>query len=403
MKRIGILIPEFPGQTHNFFWREIEALKEMRAEVALFSTRRPPSGIRSTTWGEAAAQETTYLYPMPVGAVFGVMRDLLLSPARLFRCLRMFFASTGQLQQGESKLRLLVMMMIGVGLGRMCKDRGLQHLHVHSCADAANVALFAHTAFGVTYSMTLHNPLSIWGGNQSNKWKHASFGIVIADWILQDLRAKLGASLPARLFIAPMGVNVQVFKRKATYRAMEEGVLKIFSCARLNPAKGFEVLLDAVDRLRKSDQAVALTIAGEDDQGGSGYRKRLESVIAERALGDVVRLLGAVSEERVRAELEDAHVFVLASFEEPLGVAIMEAMAMEVPVIATRAGGVPGLISDGVDGLLVPPSDAASLSEALSRVVRTPDLALELSSRGRARIEQAFHHRLSSKVIFDQV
>lgn len=403
MKRIGVMIPEFPGQTHNFFWREIDALKELGAEVALFSTRRPPSGIRSTTWGEAAAQQTTYLYPMRVRVVAVVMRDLLLSPALFIRCMRMFFASTGQLKQGESKLRLLALMMIGVGLGRVCKVHGLQHLHVHSCADAANVALFAHAAFGLKYSMTLHNPLSIWGGNQSNKWKHASFGIVIADWILKDIRTKLGPSLPARLFIAPMGVNVQVFKRKAPYRAMEQGVLKVFSCARLNPAKGFEVLLDAVDQLRQLGQAVMLTIAGEDDQGGSGYRKKLESVIADRALEAVVRLLGAVSEERVRAELEDAHVFVLASFEEPLGVAIMEAMAMEVPVIATHSGGVPGLITDGVDGLLVPPSDAASLSKALTRVADTPALALELSSRGRARIEQAFHHRLSSKVLFDQV
>jgi len=403
MKRVGILIPEFPGQTHNFFWREIEALKELGAEVELFSTRRPPSGIRSTTWGEGAARETTYLYPIPPSVVLRVLRDLLLSPARVFRCLRMFVASAKQLEPGESRFRLLVIMMIGVGLGRMCRDRSVQHLHVHSCADAANVALFAHAAFGLPYSMTLHNPLYIWGGNQANKWKHASFGIVIADWILQDLRARLGASLPSRLFIAPMGVNVQVFQRKAPYQAREGGVLKIFSCARLNRAKGFEILLEALGPLRQSGQAVALTIAGEDDQGGSGYRKQLESMVDKLGLGDVVRLLGAVSEERVRAELEDAHVFVLASFEEPLGVAIMEAMAMEVPVIATDAGGVPGLITDGVDGLLVPPSDAQSLSQALTRVASTPELALALSSRGRARIEQAFHHRLSATAIFDQV
>jgi glycosyltransferase involved in cell wall biosynthesis len=71
-------------------------------------------------------------------------------------------------------------------------------------------------------------------------------------------------------------------------------------------------------------------------------------------LDDSVVLLGAVSEEVVRKELSEAHAFVLGSLAEPLGVAIMEAMAMRVPVGVTGAGGVAELVDDGVDGLLVP-------------------------------------------------
>jgi colanic acid/amylovoran biosynthesis glycosyltransferase len=403
VKKIAFLIPEFPGQTHNFFWREIDALKEMGAEVALFSTRRPVSGIQSTSWGEAAMLETTYLFPMSLSVMAGVVRDLILSPTRFFRCAGMFLSSVRDLKKGESPLRLLAIVLVGVGLGRLCVNRGLHHLHVHSCADAANVALFAHAAFGLEYSMTLHNPLSIWGGNQKNKWRYAKFGIVIADWILQDIRSRLGAELPSAMRIAPMGVNVDVFRRKKPYRPMDEGVLKVFSCARLNAAKGFEVLLEAIDRLKQQGHRVSLTIAGEDDAGGVGYRMVLEAIISSKGLESEVHLMGAVPEERVRAELERAHVFVLASFEEPLGVAIMEAMAMEVPVIATNAGGVPSIVTEGVDGLLVPPSDAIALAVALTRVGEAPGLAVGLSLRGRMRVMDAFHHRLSAKAIIDQV
>lgn len=288
-------------------------------------------------------------------------------------------------------------------LGVCAKGRDLATYmctHVH---DAANVAFFAHAAFGLNYSLTLHNPLSIWGGNQTNKWKHAKFGIVIADWIFNDMRQRLGDALPQKIIIAPMGVNIDVFKRRSPYLPVTEGTIRLFSCARLNPAKGFEVLLESIDRLRVLGHDVALTIAGEDDSGGTGYRNTLENIIHSRGIEKAVCLLGAVSEERVRVELEAAHVFVLASYEEPLGVAIMEAMAMEVPVIATNAGGVPSIISDGIDGILVPPSDALALAAAIARVEGNPSLAASLSSRGRTRVKDSFHHRLSAKAIYDNV
>lgn len=403
MNTIGVLIPEFPGQTHNFFWREVSALKELGAEVKLFSTRKPASGIQSTSWGEAAMARTTYLSPVPFSVVWRLFRDLLISPTRVLRCTKIFASSVRALKQGESTLRLFVLMLIGVGLGRTCVDQGIRHLHVHSCADAANVALFAHAAFGIQYSMTLHNPLSIWGGNQSNKWRHARFGIAIAEWILNDAKSQLGGALPGSMHIAPMGVNVDHFKRSSPYQAMVGGVLKLFSCARLNPAKGFEVLIESIDKLKKSGLQVHLTIAGEDDLGGAGYRKDLEQIITKRHLASFVCLLGAVSEERVRAELESAHVFVLASYEEPLGVAIMEAMSMEVPVIATNAGGVPSIITHGVNGLLVPPSDPSSLANEIANLASSPELAIALSAKGRTRINDTFNHRLSAKAIFEHI
>jgi colanic acid/amylovoran biosynthesis glycosyltransferase len=263
--------------------------------------------------------------------------------------------------------------------------------------------MFANAFFGMTYSLTLHNPLHVWGGNQKNKWRHAAFGIAITDWILLDAQRQLGSSLPARMLIAPMGVNVDVFQRKSAYRPATDGPTHIFSCARLNPAKGFTVLLEAVRLLRDAGKQVTLTIAGEDDDGGTGYRRVLEHLISELSLEKLVVLLGAVPEERVRSELEAAHVFVLASFEEPLGVAIMEAMSMEVPVVATRAGGVPSIITDQANGLLVPPSDAPSLADAINRISSDASLARNLSQNGRQRIAERFHHRLSARAMLENV
>lgn len=274
----------------------------------------------------------------------------------------------------------------------------MTHVHVHSCADAANIALFAHKTFGVTYSMTLHNPITIWGGNQKNKWRHASFGIIIAEWIRKDLVARLKGYLPAQLYLAPMGVDINKLRRNTGYVPRKEEELRVFSCARLNPAKGFSVLLNAIELVNRSGLKARLTIAGEDDEGGTGYRKDIERLVNELELQHCVTLLGSVPEERVKHELEQAHVFVLASLEEPLGVAIMEAMSMEVPVISTNAGGVPDLLAND-HGIMVPPGDASALAEAITEIGSDPEKAKTLSAKGRTLIEAKYHHQLSAMAI----
>jgi glycosyltransferase involved in cell wall biosynthesis len=92
-------------------------------------------------------------------------------------------------------------------------------------------------------------------------------------------------------------------------------------------------------------------------------------------------------------------VFSLASLAEPLGVAIMEAMAAEVPVVATAAGGVPELIEGGVDGLLVPPREPHALAAAIERVARDPVLARRLALAGRRTVESRFDSAVGAAVL----
>ena len=172
-----------------------------------------------------------------------------------------------------------------------------------------------------------------------------------------------------------MGVDLSVFKRRKAYEPWTgESPLRLFSCGRLNYVKGHQDIIRAVSILRQSGMNVYLEIAGEDDLGGTGFRSELESLIAHDKLVDNVVLLGAVPEERVFEGLQSAHLFVLASHREPLGVAIMEAMSCGTPVIATNRGGVPELIDHGVDGYLVPPQDNKILAEAIRYLAQDPPI-----------------------------
>jgi colanic acid/amylovoran biosynthesis glycosyltransferase len=394
--KIGYLVPQFPSQTHIFFWRELMALKEGNVETDLISTSRPPPAIISHTWSREAASRTTYLREHFSRFLVAVLSELFRGgPSGWMNCFKAM-----RKNRDDSWARQFGLMLLGAMLAALARRRGWYHVHVHSCADSANIAMFATLLSGLHYSLTLHGPLRDYGGNQRQKWRQARFGIVITQRLLTEVRSALGDDAPERISVSPMGVDLSVFTRSAPYQAAASGgPLRIFSCGRLNPCKGHADLIEAVAILRSSGINACLEIAGEDEQGGSGYHVELSALIEARGLNNFVALPGAVSEAHVRRSLESCHVFALLSVAEPLGVAIMEAMAMEVPVIATLSGGVPELITDGRDGVLVPPQDACAAAEAIRRLASEGELSIRIGAAARRTIIDQFQSKRSAQAI----
>ncbi len=397
MSKIGYFVPEFPGQTHNFFWREIAELKKLGVTPNIISTRLPPKGIISPSWSEQAISQTSYLYPLSLtDAVFSLFRLLFSHPKKWIKCFNIITHADGLGVSG--KLKLLLLLPFAIKLAKFARQQGWHHVHVHSCANALNIAMFASIFSEITYSQTLHNPIAVYGGNQKNKWQYSSFGFVITEKILTEIKTGLSGYLPENVSLAPMGCDVEKFKRTGPYRPFDSkmGELTIFSCGRLNYGKGFIYLFAAVKELISRQVKVRLLVAGEDDHGGTGYRKELEKYIAEHSLGHYITLLGSQSEESIIQHLDSCHVFVLASLAEPLGVAIMEAMSMEVPVVATNAGGVPELIEHEIDGVLVKPESSTAIAGALLNIANQPEFALQLSKNARKTILANFQSTRSA-------
>lgn len=397
--KIGYLIPEFPGQTHMFLWRERQVLASNGVETALVSTRPASRAIASHEWSREAEKLTTYLTPF---TTMDLLRSLVAvvkaGPAAIGECLRI--VARAKDVPLSKKLRLAALIVIAGKLVNISKAGGWTHIHVHSCADAANIALFASILGKLSYSLTLHGPtLEGYGANQAQKWQHASFGLAVSQKLLDDLKAKLPGSLPERLSMAPMGVNLDVIKREAPYVPWQSGPCRLFSCGRLNVIKGHNFLIETVAMLKARGIDVRLQIAGEDEQGGSGYHRELDRLIAEKGLSDSVELLGAVSEDRIRQGLEEAHMFVLASLNEGTPVAVMEAMAMSMPVVVTDVGANAELIQQGVNGLLVEQQKPKEMADEIERVLRNPKLSMQLSQASRPRIAEAYNHHRSADAL----
>ena len=379
---LGYLVPQFPGQTHIFFWREIAELEKRGVMVDLLSTRPPPAGLVAHDWSADAMARTTYL------GKADVMAGLSALPRLPYGELLAAFRA-----EGAGLLKdIAVSIPAAQRLIGHCRARAIDHVHVHSCGRAALIAALARRMGGPRYSLSLHGPLSDYGPGQRFKWRHAEFASIITEKLRAEMQAEMPGDLPARLFIQPMGVDTDVLTPVGPYQPVTPGArLRLFTCGRLNIVKGHQDLMAAVRLLLDQGRAVQLSIAGEDDDGGSGYRRALEARIAELGLQDHVQLLGAVDGARVRDEIRAAHIFVLASWHEPLGVALMEAMSCGIPTIGTNAGGVPELIRDGVDAVLVPPKTPEALAGAVAALADDPDRATQLSLAGRQRIVAGFH------------
>lgn len=389
-RRIGVLIPEFPGQTHSFFWREIEALRDGHGiESQIVSTRLAPQPVRHD-WVDGA--QAIQLHPVPRAELARLLPGLAAAIPRL--------AADPEARRILRRPKAWAFVLMALRLARIGKAQGLSHLHVHSCANFALIAAFCQRISGIPYSLVLHGPLKDYGPDQPFKWRNARFVFVITE----TLRAEAARAMPEmmpKVRVVPMGVNTDLFAPPAPPRPDNPEPFRWFCCGRLNRVKGHDILIEAAAllRARHPDLPFRIAIAGEDDQGGRGYHRDLDRMIADAGVGGVIDLLGSVTQESVRNGLRSADGFVLASRHEPLGVAYMEAMATELPVIGTDAGGVRELIDDGTGGLLVPPEDAEALAAAMVRVMRDPDLRRALGRAGRQRIVRDFSSRRSADAL----
>ncbi|MEA2625468.1 MAG: hypothetical protein QOD06_1513 [Candidatus Binatota bacterium] len=172
-------------------------------------------------------------------------------------------------------------------------------------------------------------------------------------------------------------------RRAARERFGADGQVVIAVVAALVRRKAHDVLLHALAELRERDVSVLCLVCGDGEERGA-----LESLARSLDLGDHVRFLGRRSQ--VADVLAAADVFVLPSRHEGLGVAILEAMAMALPVVASRVGGIPEAVVHEETGILVPPEDAASLAAALAELSASAELRGRMGTLGRERVLARF-------------
>ncbi|MCP4189074.1 MAG: glycosyltransferase family 4 protein [Planctomycetaceae bacterium] len=191
--------------------------------------------------------------------------------------------------------------------------------------------------------------------------------------------------VPNKCRLIKNGIDVSQYARSRSDEShSNSGNLVLGAMGRLSQEKGFDILIRAVKQLVDAGQPVQLLIAGDGDEKSS-----LARLIQELQLDSHVKLLGHVANPK--AFFQKLDMFVLSSLREGLPNVLLEAMAMSVPVVATRIAGVPKLISHGENGLLVAPDSAEALESAMLDLVQEPALRARLGVSGRRTVEEDFN------------
>jgi len=166
----------------------------------------------------------------------------------------------------------------------------------------------------------------------------------------------------------------------------------IGTIANLYPAKGLEYLIEASYKLQATSYKLIFIVIGEGRE-----REKLENLIEKYHLEKNFFLPGAIPDAYKYLKAFD--IFVLSSVKEGFPWTILEAMAAEVPIVATKVGGVPEIIQNNQSGIIIEPKNLKQLAEAIKKLIKNPELKNKLSREARKTVEHKFTlNKMASKV-----
>lgn len=276
----------------------------------------------------------------------------------------------------------------------------LLHTNDTGCEESALAARLA----GVPVVLgTLHVLPDVDVERQRRRWVHrqlARRGVNALDQAIavsdaaRDAWMRYSGLSASRIVTIHNGINPQGFQRRrpaAAARAelglpIADGSIVIGTVARLSRVKGLEYLIEAAARLRTQGLNIRVLIAGDGELLGE-LREQADRIGA----ASCVHFVGHQAD--VPAVLEALDIFAIPSLSEALPYAVMEAMAMELPVVGSDVGGVPEIVAADQTGLLVPARDSEALAVALRRLVDSADLRERMGRAGRQRIIDHFDER----------
>jgi colanic acid/amylovoran biosynthesis glycosyltransferase len=355
--RITVLVDHYPALSETFVLNEIHSLQALGHDVH----------VETGAWARDAAPDRGKV-PVACMNEDGLgrrLRDLawLVSRHPVGAARDLLARRRWSSQERVRPWRVLAPVVRRISL------RGTQHLHAHFAAGVALDAMRVQRLLGIPYSVTAH-AYDIYRApaNLEEKLARSAFSTGECEYSVRDLRAIAGPGHAPRVHVVTMGVDHGHFRRTAPY----PGGRRVLAVGRLVEKKGFRHLLDAAALLQREAPLDRLVIVGDGP-----LREELHAQASELGLDGVVEWRGARDAAGVRDELERADVvaisavFVADGDRDVLPLIAGEALAMEVPVVASDMVGLPEVVMPPW-GRLVPPGDARALADGLADVLSLP-------------------------------
>jgi len=394
---IAYITSRYPYVSHTFILREILALRALGLDICTFSVRRPDESEVLTDLEKRERAQTSYILPTgPLKLLAAHTRWFFQHPLRYLSALIVAFHVRPPGVRGL--LWALFYFAEAALLAGRLSSRRIEHLHAHFANVAANLAMVAARLTGASWSLTLHGQADFGRPSETRlaqKIHSARFVCCVCDYGRRQAIHAAGPQVADKIHLVPCGLDLEDFPATTTGdrqdQPADERPVELLTVGRLSPEKGHEFLLEALASLCSKNLPITCTLVGD------GPRNRfLHDRAAELDLTSHVHFLGSVGQDRIQDLYRRADVFILPSLAEGLPVVLLEAMALQRPVVTSRIAGIPELVQDGVNGLLVEPARSDQLAHAIERLVCDPNLRQRLGHAARQAVLDRHDIRISA-------
>lgn len=380
---------KLPGLTHTFIHREIQALRDLGYRIIIITMySETDTNLSQSTLLNFKPDFIVY----PIG-IFQLLNSqffwLIKSPSKYF--INILFAIRTETNNVYKKLKfiyhILVSAKIAMDLKR--KEPSINIIHAHFISSPSSLALFTSKLLNIPFSVTAHaRDIYIENDEMERKIKEATFVNVISIYNKIQILKKFGLKYKSKLKVARYGINLKNYQ---TNKKKNHNSPVLLSVSRLVSIKGFKYLILACKILQNKGYNFKCTIYGDGQ-----LRTTLQEQINKLKLDKYVQLKGAISNEKTLQLMEEADIFILPCIIDDKGDrdgipnVLIEAMALEIPVISTNIIGIPELIENGESGLLVKQKNASDLASAIAKLIDKPDLRNKLGKKAKEKVYKDF-------------
>lgn len=400
--RVAYIVRSFPRLSQTFILNEMLAVERLGVRLHLFAMTNPH---------EAIVQPEVAQLQAPIIYLDDLPETRFADPQRVARVQR-FVEDHPELDEGYTTASRFACLEMAVGIAQMLSEqeqRGepIDHIHAHFAHDPTLIAQLVQMLTGISYSFTAHarDLVQIPPAALISRTEHATAVATCSATNMDYFKATLPASLLAKVKLIYHGVDTERFQPAAKREAND--VPQIVSIGRLVAKKGFGDLVAACGLLHEQGQAFHCTIYGEGPLEGDLTRQ-----IADLGLQEVVSLPGACTQREIVSALQGADLFALTPFvtedgdRDGVPNVLVEAMACGLPVVSTAVAGIPELVRDGENGVLVAAHDVAGIAAALATLLGDSTRRVQMSAAARQTVIDSFDLRAGARqmvALFEQL
>lgn len=387
--KVAYILGIFPKLSESFIINEIVELLKKGHNIQIYSYHSPKDHIKHEVFREYNLLERTHYFSF--NRLFKV---------NLFYFLKYFV--TGLLRDlfnFRFSARILEFNLKAAYFTVIIRKNRSDILHSHFTTTGSFSKRLGEF-LGLPYILTAH-AFDIYM-SQENELREvmesARSVVTISEYNRNYLQNEIG--IKNRIEVIRCGIDIEKFNPKG--KSHPDNKIKILTVTRLVEKKGLEYLIKAMPAVISEIQDINLTIIGTGPLEG-----HLKQIMKDMNIEKYVEFRGGVSDSELKHYYENADMFILPCIiagngdRDGIPVAIMEAMAMELPVISTRISGIPELVSDGISGILVPQKNEISIADAILKLCKDRDLRHRMGENGRKIINKKYNIALESRKLIN--